>query len=266
MLESISERLMETVHAGSPTKHPQRRLETIRAAGELRIPFTSGILVGIGETWDERIASLEALAEVQAEHGHIQEVILQNFVPHERYYGREPAQIADDAAQRYWATGIGDQPDLPLPEWACEVSVEDMVRLVGEARRLLPGVGDPGTAEPRRLVAAARRGGRHRPRRPVRQRRPHLTRAPVPEPAPGAPAPGGRRRGAERAALRLRAVHRPGVGRARRARHDPGALLELHPAPASAARARRRRGRSAPTSSPGRSRAGAPARCSRRTS
>ena len=141
MLESISERLMETVHAGSPTKHPHRRLETIRAAGELRIPFTSGILVGIGETWDERIASLEALAEVQAEHGHIQEVILQNFVPHERYYGREPAQIADDAAQRYWATGIGDQPDLPLPEWACEVSVEDMVRLVGEARRLLPGVG-----------------------------------------------------------------------------------------------------------------------------
>ena len=50
MLESVSERLMETVHAGSPTKHPARRLETIRAAGELRIPFTSGILVGIGET------------------------------------------------------------------------------------------------------------------------------------------------------------------------------------------------------------------------
>ncbi len=50
MLESISERLMETVHAGSPTKHPTRRLETIRLAGELKIPFTSGILVGIGET------------------------------------------------------------------------------------------------------------------------------------------------------------------------------------------------------------------------
>src|ERR1035437_2001133 len=48
MLESISERLMETVHAGSPTKHPARRLETIAAAGELQIPFTSGILVGIG--------------------------------------------------------------------------------------------------------------------------------------------------------------------------------------------------------------------------
>src|SRR6476660_174764 len=50
MLESISERLMDTVHAGSPTKHPAERLETIEGAGRLRIPFTSGILVGIGET------------------------------------------------------------------------------------------------------------------------------------------------------------------------------------------------------------------------
>ena len=50
MLESVSERLMETVHAGSPTKHPAKRLATIEAAGELKIPFTSGILVGIGET------------------------------------------------------------------------------------------------------------------------------------------------------------------------------------------------------------------------
>ena len=65
MLESISERLMETVHAGSPTKHPAERLRTIEAAGELRIPFTSGILVGIGETEEERIASLEALASGQ---------------------------------------------------------------------------------------------------------------------------------------------------------------------------------------------------------
>ena len=62
MLESISERLMETVHAGSPTKHPAKRLATIEAAGELKIPFTSGILVGIGETEDERVESLEALA------------------------------------------------------------------------------------------------------------------------------------------------------------------------------------------------------------
>src|SRR5256714_9588967 len=58
MLESVSERLMDTVHAGSPTKHPARRMETIAAAGELRIPFTSGILVGIGETDEERVRAL----------------------------------------------------------------------------------------------------------------------------------------------------------------------------------------------------------------
>src|SRR5579884_3188503 len=61
MLESVSERLMDTVHAGSPTKHPAHRLATIAAAGELRIPFTSGILVGIGESEEERMQSLAAL-------------------------------------------------------------------------------------------------------------------------------------------------------------------------------------------------------------
>ena len=95
MLESVSERLMETVHAGSPSKHPAARLETIRAAGELRIPFTSGILVGVGETRAERIASLEALAALHAEHGHLQEVILQTYVPHRSYYGEEPGELAD---------------------------------------------------------------------------------------------------------------------------------------------------------------------------
>jgi FO synthase len=142
MLESVSERLMQTVHAGSPTKHPARRLETIRAAGELRIPFTSGILVGIGETEDERVASLEAIAQVHAEHGHIQEVILQNFVPHQRYYGEEPAEIADAAAREYWRTGLAERrPQLPLPEWASPVTIEDMKRLVAETKRLMPDVG-----------------------------------------------------------------------------------------------------------------------------
>src|SRR5207237_8645498 len=93
MLESTAERLMETVHAGSPTKHPAARLATIEAAGELKIPFTTGILVGIGETTEERIEALEALAASQVRHGHIQEVILQNFVPHPRYYGAEVAEI-----------------------------------------------------------------------------------------------------------------------------------------------------------------------------
>jgi FO synthase len=142
MLESISERLLETVHAGSPTKHPQCRLETIRAAGELKIPFTSGILVGIGESEQERMDSLAALAAVHAEHGHIQEVILQNFVPHQSYYGREPARIADAAAREYWRSGVAEQrPALPLPAWACPVSVADLKRLIAEARRLMPDVG-----------------------------------------------------------------------------------------------------------------------------
>jgi len=146
MLESVSERLMDTVHAGSPTKHPAMRLETIRTAGELKIPFTSGILVGIGESEQERVESLQALAALHAEHGHIQEVILQNFVPHQRYYGQEPAQIADAAAREYWRTGINDaaafeRPQLPLPEWACPVNIEDMKRLIAQTRRLMPDVG-----------------------------------------------------------------------------------------------------------------------------
>jgi FO synthase len=70
MLESVNPDLV--VHQGSPTKHPDVRLDTIRAAGELQIPFTSGILVGIGESLEDRIASLEALAELQKEYGHIQ--------------------------------------------------------------------------------------------------------------------------------------------------------------------------------------------------
>jgi FO synthase len=131
MLESINPDLV--AHQGSPTKHPARRLDTIRAAGELRIPFTSGILVGIGETLDERIAALEALAAVHAEFGHLQEVILQNFVPHPRYYGAEPAEIADRGEK----TGV----ELPLPPWASEVSLDEMKVLVRECRRLMPDVG-----------------------------------------------------------------------------------------------------------------------------
>jgi FO synthase len=144
MLESVSERLMETVHAGSPTKHPAARLETIETAGELRIPFTSGILVGIGESEEERVASLEALAAVHQRHGHIQELILQNFVPHPSYYGREVAQIADAAARRRWS-GDGEAAVVTggaeLPEWATPVTVEEMKRLVRECRRVLPDVG-----------------------------------------------------------------------------------------------------------------------------
>ncbi|MGB8327667.1 MAG: 5-amino-6-(D-ribitylamino)uracil--L-tyrosine 4-hydroxyphenyl transferase CofH [Steroidobacteraceae bacterium] len=83
MLESSSERLMERggPHFGSPDKHPAVRLESIGTAGRLRIPFTSGLLVGIGETRAERLESLVALRRLQEQHGHIQEVIIQNFLP-----------------------------------------------------------------------------------------------------------------------------------------------------------------------------------------
>jgi FO synthase len=139
MLESINPNLV--AHQGSPTKHPARRLETIRAAGDLRIPFTSGILVGIGESREERIGALEALAAVHAEFGHIQEVIIQNFVPHESYYGQEPADIATEAAADYWRTGIGDGPRLNAPAWATEVTIDDLKELIVAAKRLMPGVG-----------------------------------------------------------------------------------------------------------------------------
>ncbi|HEX6666506.1 MAG TPA: 5-amino-6-(D-ribitylamino)uracil--L-tyrosine 4-hydroxyphenyl transferase CofH [Solirubrobacterales bacterium] len=166
MLESVSERLMETVHAGSPTKHPARRLATIEAAGELKIPFTSGILVGIGETEEERVESLEALAQVHERHGHLQEVILQNFVPHPRYYGAEVAEIADEAARARWGRAGGpsslgsfeerEQSSVltsrqssakrsegppALPPWASHVGIDDMRRLIAECKRLMPDVG-----------------------------------------------------------------------------------------------------------------------------
>jgi FO synthase len=81
MLESVSARLCEPggVHYGSPDKLPERRLETIRLAGELAVPFTTGILIGIGETRLERLASLIAIRDLHRADRHIQEVIVQNF-------------------------------------------------------------------------------------------------------------------------------------------------------------------------------------------
>src|SRR5690606_6865482 len=68
-------------HYGSPDKHPAARLKTLKLAGEARVPFTSGILIGIGETRRERIDSLLALRRLHQQHGHIQEIIVQNFRP-----------------------------------------------------------------------------------------------------------------------------------------------------------------------------------------
>lgn len=81
MLENTSERLMlpSGPHFNAPDKKPSVRLRTIEEAGKLRIPFTTGILIGIGETWEERIDSLFAIRALHQRYGHIQEVIVQNF-------------------------------------------------------------------------------------------------------------------------------------------------------------------------------------------
>src|SRR3954452_17803486 len=68
-------------HRGAPDKTPERRLATLEAAGALAIPFTTGILVGIGEDRADRVAALEAIADSHRRHGHVQEVIVQNFLP-----------------------------------------------------------------------------------------------------------------------------------------------------------------------------------------
>ena len=81
MLETTSERLSARggPHFGSPDKSPAKRLATIAAAGEEQVPFTTGILIGIGETRAERVLALQAIRELALRHGHVQEVIVQNF-------------------------------------------------------------------------------------------------------------------------------------------------------------------------------------------
>ena len=82
MLENSSSRLMELpAHNKSPGKNPKIRLETIENAGKLKIPYTTGILIGIGETREEVAESLLAIKELYDKYGHIQEVIIQNFTP-----------------------------------------------------------------------------------------------------------------------------------------------------------------------------------------
>ncbi|MEC7916275.1 MAG: 5-amino-6-(D-ribitylamino)uracil--L-tyrosine 4-hydroxyphenyl transferase CofH [Actinomycetota bacterium] len=79
MLESLNEDLL--CHRGCPDKEPERRLATLKAAGELEIPFTTGLLIGIGETIQDRVNSLLAIRDSHRSFGHIQEVIIQNFLP-----------------------------------------------------------------------------------------------------------------------------------------------------------------------------------------
>lgn len=113
MLESTSERLLQKgmAHHGSPDKVPALRLASLSAAGRARVPMTSGILIGIGETPEERMESLLALRELHREHGHLQEVIVQNFCP---------------------------KPGTKMAE-APEASEADFLRTIAAARIILPG-------------------------------------------------------------------------------------------------------------------------------
>ncbi len=113
MLESISDRLglPSGPHFNAPDKKASLRLKTIEEAGELRIPFTTGLLIGIGENWGERIDSLFAIREMHERHGHIQEVIIQNFRP---------------------------KPEIPM-QGSPEPSQEEMLKTIALARLILGG-------------------------------------------------------------------------------------------------------------------------------
>jgi FO synthase len=94
MIESLRDDL--DCHRGAPDKEPQRRLDTLQWAGELNIPFTTGILVGIGETREDRIDALEAIAASHKKYGHVQEVIVQNFLPKPRTGMQHEAPCPED--------------------------------------------------------------------------------------------------------------------------------------------------------------------------
>ena len=102
MIESLNPDL--ECHRLAPDKDPARRLATLEAAGELGIAFTTGILVGIGESREDRIDALQAIAESHARHGHVQEVIVQNFLPKERTVMR--GQPACPGEEELWSLAV----------------------------------------------------------------------------------------------------------------------------------------------------------------
>ena len=117
MLESTSERLYQSggPHEHAPSKQPQVRLKTLELAGELGIPFTTGLLVGIGETPQERIDALLAIKDLQESFGHIQEVIIQNFcaksaTPMEQSPQASPEEMLETVALARILLGPGDEP------------------------------------------------------------------------------------------------------------------------------------------------------------
>ena len=113
MLETLRHDL--DCHRGSPDKTPERRLATLEAAGEQSIPFTTGILVGIGEDPIDRVRALEAIADSHRRHGHVQEVIVQNFLPKAgTAMHREPPCPHDDFVQAIAMARIILPPEIHL--------------------------------------------------------------------------------------------------------------------------------------------------------
>ncbi len=132
MLESAAERLSRRggPHFGSPDKLPARRLAAIAAAGEAAVPFTSGILIGIGETRAERIESLLALRDLNERHGHIQEIIIQNF--RAKPDTRMAAAPEPDLADHLWTIAVarlvfGAAMNIQAPPNLMPDALEDMI-------------------------------------------------------------------------------------------------------------------------------------------
>jgi FO synthase len=133
MLESTSQRLCERggPHWGSPDKQPRRRLASIEAAGLASVPFTSGLLIGIGETRQERIESLLALRELHERHGHIQELIIQNFCP--KPGTRMAAAPSAPLAEQQWTIAsariiFGPDMSIQAPPNLREDSLDALIR------------------------------------------------------------------------------------------------------------------------------------------
>jgi FO synthase len=132
MLESASERLSRRggPHFGSPDKAPARRLQCIAEAGEAAVPFTSGILIGIGETRVERIEALLALRDLHERHGHVQEIIIQNF--RAKPETRMAASPEPDEADHLWTLAIarlilGPHMNLQAPPNLMPDALEAMI-------------------------------------------------------------------------------------------------------------------------------------------
>lgn len=142
MLESVSTRLLEKgqAHQACPGKVPDLRLATIREAGKMGIPFTSGMLIGIGETLEERADTLLALRDLAAESGNVQEIIIQNFraKADTRFRNGPPTAERISASRASSADGGALDPTASVAgDGAIEPSALDMARTIAVARLML---------------------------------------------------------------------------------------------------------------------------------